>query len=54
MRTEYTSEPLYTIGENETILTALRDLQKDHPSVVSFSRPKKFDWEDVTTTQFLD
>ena len=54
MRTEYTSEPLYTIGENETILTALRDLQKDHPSVVSFSRPKNFDWEDVTTTQFLD
>ncbi|WOH95456.1 long-chain fatty acid--CoA ligase [Corynebacterium urealyticum] len=54
MRTEYTSEPLYTIGENETILTALRDLQKDHPSVVVFSRPKNFDWEDVTTTQFLD
>ena len=51
---EYTSEALYTIGEHETVLTALRDLQKEQPDVVSFSRPVKFDWVDVTISEFLD
>lgn len=51
---EYTSEALYTIGENETVLTALRDLQKESPEAPIFSRPVGLEWQDVTTTKFLE
>ncbi|MBC2681138.1 AMP-binding protein [Corynebacterium sp. 4HC-13] len=52
--TEYTSEALYTVGENETLISALRDLQAEKPNLVTFNRPVNFDWEQVTVTQFLN
>lgn len=52
--TEFTAEALYTVGETETCLTALRDLQRQSPNCVSFNRPMKFEWQDVTVTDFLD
>ncbi|RAV33102.1 AMP-dependent synthetase/ligase [Corynebacterium heidelbergense] len=54
MTAEYTAEALYTVGEKETCLTAVRDLQRDNPEVVLFNRPLHFEWVDVTTTEFLD
>ncbi len=52
--TEYTSEALYTVGESETCLTAVRDLAKDKPNQVLYSRPVRFDWVNVTTADFLE
>lgn len=54
MTTEYTSEALYTIGDNESCLTALRDLGAEHPDTVIFNRPVNFEWVDVTVTDFLE
>ncbi|HIW96274.1 MAG TPA: long-chain fatty acid--CoA ligase [Candidatus Corynebacterium gallistercoris] len=53
MTTEYTCEALYTIGENETCLTALRDLGAESPKNVIFNRPVQFEWVDVTVEDFL-
>ncbi|AGP30473.1 AMP-dependent synthetase/ligase [Corynebacterium terpenotabidum] len=50
---EYTSEALYTIGENETCLTVLRDNARRRPQTVLFSRPRKFEWVDVRADEFL-
>ena len=52
--TEYTSEALYTVGEKETILTAVRDLAAEQPNTVLFSRPVNFEWTDVTAEEFLE
>lgn len=52
--TEYTTEPLYAVGEKETVLTAVRDLARESPGIVSFSRPLNFEWVDVTVAEFLD
>lgn len=52
--TEYTSEALYSLGESETILSAVRDLAADQPNTVLFRRPVNFDWVDVTAVDFLD
>ena len=52
--TEYTSEALYTVGEKDTIISALRDLQAEKPNLICFHRPVNLNWEKVTITQFLD
>lgn len=52
--TEFTSEPLYTVGEQETVISAVRALAAENPNTLSFSRPVNFEWKDVTVTQFLD
>ena len=52
--TEYTSEALYTVGEKDTIISALRDLQAEKPNLICFHRPVNLNWEKVTVTQFLD
>ena len=52
--TEYTSEALYTVGEKDTIISALRDLQAEKPNLICFHRPVNLNWEKVTVTQFLN
>lgn len=52
--TEYTSEPLYTVGDDETIISAARDLAAKQPHIVSFRRPVNFEWKDITVSQFLE
>ena len=49
---EYTSEALYTIGENETCLTVLRDNTLERPQTILYSRPRKFEWVDVPGRRF--
>lgn len=51
---EYFSEPLFTIGENEACLTAVRDLAKEQPNIILFRRPVNLEWIDVTPGQFLE
>lgn len=52
--TEFTSEALYTVGERETIISAVRDLAAEQPDIVSFQRPVNFEWNAVTVSEFLD
>ncbi len=51
---EYTADPHYVIGEDETIVTAFRDLVNKRPKLVSFTRPKDFQWVNVTAQEFWD
>lgn len=51
---EYYSEPLYTIGENESCLTAVRDLAEEKPHITLFQRPVNLEWKDVTPVDFLN
>lgn len=50
---EYSSEALYTVGENETCLTAIRDNALKRPQTILYSRPRKFEWVDVRADEFL-
>ncbi|MGO3754307.1 AMP-dependent synthetase/ligase [Corynebacterium variabile] len=50
---EYSSEALYTIGENETCLTVLWENTRRRPQTVLYSRPRKFEWVDVRADEFL-
>ena len=50
---EYSSEALYSIGENETCLTVLRDNTLERPQTILYSRPRKFEWVDVRADDFL-
>lgn len=50
---EYSSEALFTIGENETCLTVLRENTRRRPQTVLYSRPRKFEWVDVRADEFL-
>lgn len=50
---EYSSEALYTIDENETCLTVLRENTRRRPQTVLYSRPRKFEWVDVRADEFL-
>ncbi|WP_066589244.1 AMP-dependent synthetase/ligase [Corynebacterium provencense] len=50
---EYSSEALFTVGENETCLTVLRDNTRRRPQTVLYSRPRKFEWVDVRADEFL-
>ncbi len=51
---EYTAEAKYVIGEQETIVTSLRELVNKRPKLVLFSRPKNFEWVNVTAQEFYD
>lgn len=51
---EYTAEAKYVVGENETIVTSLQDLVSKRPKLVSFTRPKNFEWVNVTAQEFYD
>lgn len=50
---EYSSEALFTVGDNETCLTVLRDNTRRRPQTVLYSRPRKFEWVDVRADEFL-
>lgn len=50
---EYSAEALFTIGENETCATVLRENTRHRPQTILFSRPRKFEWVDVTAEEFL-
>ncbi|MDO5029773.1 MAG: long-chain fatty acid--CoA ligase [Corynebacterium sp.] len=51
---EYTTEAKYVIGEDETIITSLRELVRKRPKLVLFTRPKNFEWVNVTAQEFYD
>ena len=51
---EYSAEAKYVIGESETIITSLQDLVKKRPKLVLFTRPKNFEWVNVTAQEFWD
>lgn len=51
---EYTSEAKYVIGEDETVITSLRELVQKRPKLVLFTRPKNFEWVNVTAQEFYD
>ncbi|KAB1502409.1 long-chain fatty acid--CoA ligase [Corynebacterium sp. 320] len=50
----YTTDALYTVGDAESCLTAVRDRVDEFGSDTLFSRPVGYDWEDVSIAQFLD
>ena len=49
---EYTTEAKYVIGEDETIITSLQELVQKRPKLVLFTRPKNFEWVNVTAQEF--
>ncbi len=51
---EYTTDALYTVAENDTVLQLTRELAKDNPTVTLFNRPSGYGWEGVSAAQFLD
>ncbi|MEJ5920173.1 MULTISPECIES: AMP-dependent synthetase/ligase [unclassified Corynebacterium] len=51
---EYTTEAQFVIGEDETVITSLRDLVTKRPKLVLFSRPKNFEWVNVQVQEFWD
>lgn len=51
---EYSSEAKYVIGEKETVITSLRELVQRRPKLVLFTRPKNFEWVNVTAQEFYD
>lgn len=51
---EYTTEAKYVIGEDETIITSLQELVQKRPKLVLFTRPKNFEWVNVTAQEFYD
>lgn len=51
---EVATEPLYTIGENDTCLTALLATAHARPYGVLYTRPKNYEWVNVTAKEFID
>lgn len=51
---EVSAEPQYTIGENDTCLTALLATAQARPYGVLFTRPKNYEWVNVTAKEFID
>lgn len=51
---EVTAEAKYTIGPNETCLTAMLDTAKARPFGVMFTRPKNYEWINVTSQEFVE
>lgn len=51
---EVSAEPLYTIGENDTCLTALLATAHARPYGVLYTRPKNYEWVNVTAKEFID
>ena len=50
---EVTTEAQYSIGESDTCLTALMASAKARPYGVLFTRPKNFEWINVTAAEFI-
>ncbi|MBP3088071.1 long-chain fatty acid--CoA ligase [Corynebacterium sp. sy017] len=50
---EITTEAQYTIGEKETCLTALMATAQARPYGVLFTRPKNYEWINVTAAEFI-
>ncbi|MBV7295765.1 long-chain fatty acid--CoA ligase [Corynebacterium sp. TAE3-ERU12] len=51
---EYSTEAQYVIGEQETCVTALMELAAKRPKLVLFTRPKNFEWVNVTAEEFVE
>ena len=51
---EYSSEAQYAVGEKETVVTAMQELVAKRPKLVMFTRPKNFEWVNVTAQEFHD
>lgn len=51
---EYSTEAQYVVGENETVVTAMQELVAKRPKLVMFTRPKNFEWVNVTAKEFHD
>lgn len=51
---EVSTEAGYQIGESETCLTALLDTAKARPYAVIFTRPKNYEWVNVTAAEFVE
>ena len=51
---EYSAEAKYVVGEKETIVTAMQELVAKRPKLVMFTRPKNFEWVNVTAQEFHD
>lgn len=51
---EYSTEATYRVGESETCLTALLDNNERRPKLVLFTRPKDFEWVNVTSEEFVN
>lgn len=54
METEYSTPAEYTIGRKETCLTAMLAMAHARPYGVMFTRPKSFEWVNVTAREFAD
>lgn len=50
---EATTEAQYSVGESDTCLTALMASAKARPYGVLFTRPKNFEWVNVTAAEFI-
>lgn len=51
---EYTTPAAYEIGPKETCLTALLATVQARPYGVLFTRPRSFEWVNVTAQEFID
>ncbi|MFD5867823.1 AMP-dependent synthetase/ligase [Corynebacterium sp. NPDC060344] len=51
---EYSSEAQFAVGDKETIVTAMQELVAKRPKLVMFTRPKNFEWVNVTAQEFHD
>ncbi|MFD8878714.1 AMP-dependent synthetase/ligase [Corynebacterium xerosis] len=51
---EYSTEAKYAVGEKETVVTAMQELVAKRPKLVMFTRPKNFEWVNVTAQEFHD
>ena len=51
---EYSAEAQYAVGEKETVITAMQELVAKRPKLVMFTRPKNFEWVNVTAQEFHD
>ncbi|MFC3849949.1 AMP-dependent synthetase/ligase [Corynebacterium hansenii] len=51
---EYSTEAQYAVGDKETVITAMQELVSKRPKLVMFTRPKNFEWVNVTAQEFHD
>lgn len=51
---EYSTEAQYAVGGKETVVTAMQELVAKRPKLVMFTRPKNFEWVNVTAQEFHD
>ncbi|GGG71650.1 AMP-dependent synthetase/ligase [Corynebacterium pelargi] len=51
---EVSTKAEYTVGEHDTCLTALMSTAKARPYGVMFTRPKNYEWVNVTAAEFIN